>query len=207
MYNFFAMLSRMKYINRWGLMRNIKSENICEHSLDTAMIAHALVVIGNKRFGGDRDPGRAALLAMYHDASEIITGDLPTPIKYHSDRIRDAYRDVEGLAVDTLVEMLPEDLKGEYADILNFAGEGDEDYHRYVKAADKISAVAKCIEEKKFGNTEFIAAEKTLRQAVKDMDMPEADTFMEEFLPAYELALDELTELTEYRGKDEDWKY
>lgn len=192
--NFFAMLSRMKYINRWGLMRNTRDENISEHSLDTAMIAHALATIGNKRFGKNNNCERVALLAMFHDVSEIITGDLPTPVKYHNVEIRSAYREVEELAVDTLVDMLPEDMRGEYADILNFAGAEDSGYEIYVKAADKISALIKCIEEKKSGNTEFIGAEKSLRDTIEGINLPEVRIFMEEFLPAYELTLDEMTQ-------------
>lgn len=192
MKHFFAMISRMKYINRWGLMRNTREENICEHSHETAVIAHALAVIRNKRFGGAADPGRAAVLAMFHDSSEIITGDLPTPVKYHSPGIRSAYREVEELAVQKLVSMLPEDMKAEYRDILCLSKDGDEQYALIIKAADKISAVIKCIEEEKSGNSEFKSAEKTLRKAVEDMKLPEADVFMKEFLPSYSLTLDEL---------------
>ncbi len=188
---FFAMLSRMKYINRWGLMRNVRSENLCEHSLETALIAHALAVIGNKRLGRDYDPDRAATLAIFHDVTEIITGDLPTPVKYHSPEIRKAYGEVEQLAADRLVSMLPADMQEEYSKIL---ADHDDDvtYAPIVKAADKISAVIKCMEEKNSGNSEFLRAEETLRNAVKTLSLPEADIFMEEFLPAYSLTLDEL---------------
>lgn len=189
--SFFAMISRMKYINRWGLMRNTRPENLSEHSLDTAIIAHALSLIGNRRLGKRYNPERAALLCIYHDTSEIITGDLPTPVKYHSDEIRYAYRDVEQLAQNSLLSMLPEDLKPDYRDIMTYSGPEDAGLKPLVKAADKISAVIKCIEEKKSGNTEFETAEQTLRETIQHMALPEADIFMEEFLPAYLLTLDE----------------
>lgn len=192
MSNFFAMLSRMKYIDRWGLMRNTRNENIAEHCLETAEIAHALAVIGNKRFGKRYEPERAALLAMYHDAPEIITGDLPTPVKYHSPQIREAYAEVEELAVERLVSMLPEDMKDEYRDILSLGAEEDAKYAGIIKAADKLSAVVKCLEEEKSGNTEFSKAKLSLISAVEKLDIPEARVFTEEFLPAYSLTLDEL---------------
>lgn len=193
MKEFFAMLSRMKYINRWGLMRNTQNENIAEHSLDVAMIAHVLALLRIRRFGKICNPERAALLGLYHDATEIITGDLPTPVKYHSPEIRRAYGEVEALAADRLLSMLPEDLRGDYAGILLENNPEDEELRSLVKAADKISAVAKCIEERKTGNREFLQAEETLRQAVYDMHLPEADVFMEEFMPAYACSLDEYT--------------
>lgn len=189
--HFFAVISRMKYINRWGLMRNTRNENISEHSLDTAVIAHAIGVIGVQRFGRAYDVSRAALLAVFHDTSEIITGDLPTPVKYHSDDIREAYKKVEDIAQDNLLSMLPEDLRQHYKGLLKQDDEGDRELLRLVKAADKISAIIKCIEEKKSGNREFEKAEETLRSAVRDMKLPEADCFIDEFLPSYELTLDE----------------
>lgn len=192
--NFFAMLSRMKYINRWGLMRNTQSENIAEHSLEVAVIAHALALLRARRFGGNCDPERAALLGLYHDATEIITGDLPTPVKYHSPEIRRAYGEVEALAADKLLSMLPEDLRADYASLLSEGGVDDEELVPLVKAADKLSAVVKCIEERKTGNKEFVSAEETLRKAVLEMHLPEADAFMSEFLPAYEKSLDEYTQ-------------
>lgn len=192
--NFFAMLSRMKYINRWGLMRNTLNENIAEHSLEVAMIAHALALLRVRRFGGICDPERAALLGLYHDATEIITGDLPTPVKYHSPEIRRAYGEVEELAAERLLSMLPEDLREDYAPLLSEGGDGDAELVPLVKAADKLSAVVKCIEERKTGNREFLSAEDTLRKAVQDMHLPEADVFMLEFLPAYEKSLDEYTQ-------------
>ena len=179
MYPFFAMLSRMKYINRWGLMRNTRSENICEHSLEVALIAHALATVGNQKFGKSYNPERAALLAVFHDAPEIITGDMPTPVKYHSEEIRRAYGEVEDMAVEHLVSMLPEELREEYRKI------------PLVKAADKISAVIKCVEERISGNRDFSKAEQTITQAIRDMQLPEADYFMDQFLPSYGLTIEE----------------
>lgn len=191
MYPFFAMLSRMKYINRWGLMRNTRSENICEHSLEVALVAHALALIGNRRFGRDYDPERAALLAVLHDAPEIITGDMPTPVKYHSEEIRRAYGEVEDMAVEHLVSMLPEELRDEYRAAMTMAGEKDEALRPLVKAADKISAVIKCVEERRSGNRDFSKAEQTITRAIRDMKLPEADYFMKEFLPSYGLTIEE----------------
>lgn len=191
MYHFFAMLSRMKYINRWGLMRNTRQENICEHSLETAVIAHALASIGNQRFGRTYDPNRAAMLALLHDASEIITGDMPTPVKYHSEEIRQAYADVEGMAVERLVSMLPEELRPSYRELMTMSAPGDQELKPLVKAADRISAVIKCVEERQSGNQDFREAEKSTRKALEDMALPEAEHFLQEFLPSYGLTLDE----------------
>lgn len=191
-YAFFAMLSRMKYINRWGLMRNTRGENISEHSLETAMIAHCLALIGNRRLSKSYDENRATVLALFHDAPEIITGDLPTPVKYHSESIREAYGEVESVAVNRLLSMLPEDLAEDYSEILNESKDGDESLKPLVKAADKISALIKCIEEKKSGNTEFLQAEKSLRKQIRELNVEEARVFIDELLPAYTLTLDEL---------------
>ncbi len=191
MTHFYAMLSRMRYINRWGLMRNTRDENIGEHSLETAIIAHALAIIGNKRLNKNYDENRVCVLAAFHDVTEIITGDLPTPVKYHSPKIRQAYKEVESLAVDKLVNMLPNDLKSEYKEILEISSKEDEKYKLLIKAADKISAIIKCIEEKKSGNTEFNKAEQSLRQAVEKLNCEEANIFIKEALPSYELTLDE----------------
>jgi 5'-deoxynucleotidase len=191
MSHFFAVVSRMKYINRWGLMRNTREENLSEHSLETAMIAHALAVIGNRRLGKEIDPERVAVLALYHDATEILTGDLPTPVKYHSPQIRSAYREVEALAEKRLAGLLPEDLREEYESLLRFSGERDQEYKIYVKAADKISAIIKCVEEKKSGNQEFASAQRSLRETVDSLGLEEAQIFLREFLPSYELNLDE----------------
>ncbi|MCI8497084.1 MAG: 5'-deoxynucleotidase [Clostridiales bacterium] len=188
---FFAMLSRMKYISRWGLMRNTRPENICEHSHEVAVIAHALALLKNRRFGGQSDPARAALLGLYHDSSEILTGDLPTPVKYFNPAIKTAYKQVESVASEKLLSMLPYDLRADYTPLL-CPEETDAELWRIVKAADKISALIKCVEEQKAGNREFTKAEQTLRAAIVDMHLPEADCFLTEFLPAYQLTLDEL---------------
>ena len=188
--NFFAMLSRMKYINRWGLMNNTRTENISEHSIQTAIIAHALCVIHNKRFNGNIDANKIAVAAMFHDVSEIITGDMPTPVKYYNPAIVEAYKKVEEIAVDKLLSMLPDDLLEEYSPVLNFERENEELY-RFVKAADKISALIKCTEEQMTGSREFDKAKKTLEKDLENMNMPEIDVFLKEFLPAFSLTLDE----------------
>ena len=189
MNNFFGMLSRMKYINRWGLMRNNINENIAEHSLQVAIIAHGLAVIGNKRFGRNLNAEHIALMGIMHDTTESITGDLPTPIKYYAPEIRDAYKKVENIAANQLLKELPEDMQEAYEDILI---EDDSIEWKYVKAADKLSAYIKCIEEKNTGNTDFAKAEDTIRKALEDMQMEEIDVFIEEFLPAYVMTLDEI---------------
>lgn len=188
---FFAMVSRMKYINRWALMRNEHSENLMEHSFEVAVIAHALTVIANKRFDKNLDADRAALLGIYHDTPETLTGDLPTPIKYYSDEVRSAFRTVENVACKSLVDMLPEDLREEY-EAMFIPREEDAELWRYVKAADKISALIKCMEEKKAGNSEFVLAGESTAEAIRKLNLPEAEVFVKEFLPAYELTLDEL---------------
>lgn len=185
------MLSRMKYINRWGLMRNTKNENICEHSLETALVAHSLAMIGNTKFGKSYDAERAAMLAVLHDASEIITGDMPTPVKYHSEEIRRAYAEVEDMAIEHLVSMLPEELRPPYRELMTMNGEHDEELKPLVKAADKISAVIKCVEERHSGNRDFNKAENTITKSIEDMHLPEADYFMKEFLPSYGLTVEE----------------
>ena len=191
--NFFAMMSRMKYIDRWALMRNSYTENISEHSLEVSMLTHALCVIGNKRLGKKLDAEKAVLVALYHDASEIITGDMPTPIKYLNKDIKGAFKDIEAKANMRLLDMLPEDLKEDYQEI--FFPKEDMGYElKLVKAADKLSALIKCIEEEKMGNLEFKSAGKTLQNSIIDMHLEEADIFMKEFLPAYHLTLDELNE-------------
>ncbi|MBQ3151166.1 MAG: 5'-deoxynucleotidase [Clostridia bacterium] len=189
--SFFALLSRMKYINRWALMRNAHAENLSEHSLDVAVIAHALVLLHNKRFGGSLNAERAAVLSLFHDAPEILTGDMPTPVKYYNEQVRDAYRVVEDSACRTILSMLPDDLKDEYTDFF-FQSEKDSDLWKFVKAADKICALIKCIEEKKAGNTEFASAAESTLRSIKEMNLPEANNFIEEFLPDFEKTLDEL---------------
>ena len=188
-YGFFAFLSRMKYINRWGLMRNTRNENIQEHSLQVAMIAHALALIRNSRFGGSVDANRAAVIAMYHDCDEIITGDLPTPIKYFNNSIREAYREVEASAKQKLLSMLPEDMRDIYCSLL--CHEGDDEVQRLVKAADTLSAYIKCIEELSMGNSEFEQAEAATRKKLEAMAIPEVTVFMREYMGAFRLSLDE----------------
>lgn len=188
---FFAMISRMKYINRWALMRNEHTENLSEHSFEVASIAHALAVIGNRRFGKSYNTDRAALIGLYHDAPETLTGDMPTPVKYYSEQVRAAYKTVEENACKRLVSMLPEEFREDYAPFFTPC-EADRELWRLVKAADKISALIKCGEERKAGNSEFETAARGLHGAVADMNLPEADYFLEEFLPCYEMTLDEL---------------
>ena len=188
--NFFAYISRMRYIGRWSLMRNSLPENIQEHSHMVAVIAHALGVIRRDVFGVPCDPNEAAAVALYHDASEILTGDLPTPIKYHSADIRGAYQQVEKLACDKLLATLPDELRPAYEQLLT--GETQERLHDLVKAADKLSAYIKCIEERKAGNNEFLSAEKQTRAVLEASKLPEVGFFLEHFIPAFELNLDEL---------------
>lgn len=172
-------------------MKNARSENISEHSLDTAMIAHALALIGNRFFDKKYLSEQIAMWALFHDCAEIITGDLPTPVKYYSSEIRNAYQEVEKVAVKQLLSLLPEELREDYEKLLA-EDQMPPEYRKLVKAADKLSALAKCLEEKKSGNTEFREAEKTIHQALIKMDLPEVRYFMEQFLPSYGLTLDEL---------------
>ena len=188
--NFFALISRMRHIQRWSLMRNSIEENIQEHSHMVAVLAHALGVIRRDIFGLPCDPDACATVALYHDASEILTGDLPTPIKYHDAEITEAYRRVESIANEKLVDMLPEEMRRAFEPVL--MGETAEKYHDIVKAADKMSAYIKCIEERKAGNNEFISAEKQTLAALKAYGMKEVDYFLENFMPAFEKTLDEL---------------
>ncbi len=186
---FFAIISRMKYINRWGLMRNTITENISEHSLETAFIAHLLALYRNVRFGGNVNPERAALLAMYHDVTEIITGDLPTPVKYYNKEIKAEYDRVEEIAKDKMISYLPDDLQEYYRPLLGKTEE-EKELWQLVKAADKLSALIKCLEERQMGNTDFSAAEKSTLESVHAMNLPEAEEFIKEFLPSYGLTLD-----------------
>ena len=187
---FFAYISRMRYIGRWSLMRNALPENIQEHSHMVAVLAHALGVIRRDVFGQPCDPNEAAAVALYHDSSEILTGDLPTPIKYHSRAIMGAYRQVEALACDKLLATLPPELRPTYEALLT--GETQERLHDLVKAADKLSAYIKCVEERKAGNNEFLSAERQTRAALEESPLPEVAYFLEHFIPAFELDLDEL---------------
>ena len=186
--SFFAMLSRMKYIYRWSLMRNTERESLSEHCLETAIIAHSLAVIGRDVMGRETNPEKTALLAMYHDAPEILTGDMPTPVKYFTQGLRSAYAEVEQEAGERLLALLPEELAPSYRELL-MPDEQSAEY-RYVKAADKLSALIKCMEERKAGNMEFSAAEQSTLAAIKALAMPEADYFIEHFIPAYSLTLD-----------------
>lgn len=187
--HFFALVSRMKYINRWALMRNTESENLYEHSFEVAVIAHALCVIGNERFSRSYDADRAAVIALYHDFSEILTGDMPTPVKYRNESLKSEYKKVEREAAQSLVEQLPEDLQGEYGNIMLC---DDVELARIVKAADKLSALIKCSDELKMGNSEFSSAYDSTLKAIKDMHLQEADVFINEFMPSYSLPIDKL---------------
>ena len=186
---FFALIARMRYIDRWALMRNTDTENVQEHSHMVAVLAHALAVIQNKHFGGTLDPGAVAVAALYHDATEIITGDMPTPIKYHDSVLRDSYKAVEAAAAEELLAMLPQELRGEYAPLLR---EEDPEIRAVVKAADKLSAYLKCVEELKAGNQEFRLAQEQTYAALQDNPLPALQYFMAHFLPAFRLTLDEL---------------
>lgn len=190
LYNFFAFLSRMKHITRWGLMRNTDTENIQEHSLQVAMIAHGLAVISNVYFGNNIDAEKVAVLAIYHDSNETLTGDMPTPIKYFNPSIQQAYKDLEQVSKEKLLSLLPDEMVPIYRKILFFDESSPEG--RIVKAADRICAYIKCIEEEKAGNREFKkAAEATLKK-IQDMKMPEVEFFFKHFIPGFSLTLDEI---------------
>ena len=193
-YNFFAYISRMRYIERWSLMRNSLPENIQEHSHMVAVLAHALGIIRRDVFLRPCEPDKCAAAALYHDCSEILTGDLPTPIKYHSPDIMAAYKQVEQIANDKLLATLPEALRAAFAPYMQ---EDDEDIREIVKAADKLSAYIKCIEERKAGNNEFLSAEKQTRARLDESELPELKYFLENFIPAFELTLDELGTIEE----------
>ena len=189
--SFFAFASRIKYINRWALMRNTTYETLSQHSYEVATLAHALAVIGNRRLGKTYDAARAALLGLYHDTPEIITGDMPTPVKYHSGEMREAFAKVEQYAGERLLSMLPDDLRPASEPLLTENGT-ETDLCRLVKAADKHSAYIKCNEERKAGNAEFSEAEKATKKALENLDCPELQIFLSDFLPAYSLPLDKL---------------
>ena len=187
--HFFAYISRMRFIQRWALMRNTAAENVQEHSHQVAVLAHALAVIRNEKFGGLVDAGAVAVTALYHDASEILTGDMPTPIKYDNPAIRKAYKDVEAVAERKLVECLPPELQESYREIVSPV---DGEIEVLVKAADKLSAHIKCLEELKAGNNEFREAAAQTRKALEEYDLPEVRYFMNTFLDSFTLTLDEL---------------
>lgn len=191
---FYAMLSRMKYINRWGLMRNTREENLSEHSLEVAFIAHALGIINNEVFNGSINADRLAILGMYHDVTEIITGDMPTPVKYYNSEIRTAYKKVERAAGQEILTGLPENIRKRYNKLLT-ESETEKELWIYVKAADKLSALIKCIEERKMGNTDFFKAEQSTLDSIKNMGIAEADYFIEHFIPAYSMTLDESVDI------------
>lgn len=197
MYHFFAYLSRLKLIRRWGLMRSTQPENDAEHSLQVAMIAHGLAVLGRERYGRQVEPEHVLALAVYHDATEVITGDLPTPVKYHSAALRTSYAQVESLAAQRLAAMLPGDMQAAFAPYL--AQENDE-AHRLVKAADRISAYVKCVEEQRAGNREFDAAGEKILQSIREIDLPEVRDFMAEFVPSFNVTLDELNSENDTAG-------
>ena len=191
MNHFFSYMARMKHIKRWGLMRNTREENIQEHSLQTAMIAHALALIKNRMFGGNVDAERVLALAVYHEAGEVITGDLATPIKYFNPEIKTAYKQIERVAEEKLVDMLPGELKSDYIELI-LNRESEPELYAIVKAADKICAYLKCVEELSAGNSEFTKAKKTIEKSIKQMGRPEVDYFMKTFVPSFELTLDEM---------------
>ncbi|WP_019209319.1 5'-deoxynucleotidase [Yersinia massiliensis] len=192
MSHFFAHLSRLKLINRWPLMRNVRTENVSEHSLQVAFVAHALAIIKNRKFNGNLNADRIALLAMYHDASEVITGDLPTPIKYYNPQIAHEYKKIEKVAQQKLIEMLPKELQHDFRCLL------DEHYYSeeekaLVKQADALCAYLKCLEELSAGNNEFIQAKVRLEKTLAMRQSPEMDYFMEVFVPSFSLSLDEIS--------------
>lgn len=190
MNSFFALISRMRYIGRWGLMRSSIPENVQEHSHMVAVIAHALGVIRREVFGRECDPNALAAAALFHDAPEIITGDMPTPVKYHSGALTAAYKEVERGAAEKLVSMLPVELRCAYEPLIS--GDVGEENEQLVKAADRLSAYIKCIEERKAGNLEFLSAERQTLERIRSMALPEAEYFLEHFIPAFEQDLDGL---------------
>ncbi len=189
---FFAHLARMKLIHRWPLMRNVRTENVSEHSLQVAMVAHALAIIKNRKFAGNVDGQRIALLAMYHDASEVITGDLPTPIKYHNPQIAHEYKKIEKFAQQKLLDMLPEELQEDFKELLIEDLQSDEE-HFIVKQADTLCAYLKCLEELSAGNSEFTLAKKRLEKMLDERNSPEMQYFIENFVPGFNLSLDEIS--------------
>ena len=192
-FSFFACLSRLKLIRRWSLMRNTVPENDAEHSLQVAMIAHAIAVIARDRYGKQIDPEHVLSLAVYHDATEVMTGDLPTPVKYHNDELRGAYHQLEALSADRLLALLPKDMQTAFVPYMK-QEPGYE--HTLVKAADRISAYIKCMEEQRAGNREFDYAAENIRKSIDAIDLPEVKDFLTDFLPAFDMTLDELNHPT-----------
>ena len=192
-HHFFAYVSRLRYIRRWGLMRSVMPENDAEHSLQVAMIAHAIAIMGRDRYGRQVDPEHVLALGVYHDVSEVITGDMPTPVKYQTDELRRSYKDVERMANERLLSMLPEGLRPAYAPYLSIPADEER---QIIKAADSISAYLKCLEEKRAGNREFDAAGESIKAALEQIELPEVQDFIREFVPSFELSLDELNQPT-----------
>ncbi|KMW72016.1 5'-nucleotidase [Photorhabdus luminescens subsp. luminescens] len=192
MSHFFAHLSRLKLINRWPLMRNVRTENVSEHSLQVAFVAHALAIIKNRKFGGNVNAERIALLAMYHDASEVITGDLPTPVKYHNPHIAREYKKIEKIAQKKLLEMLPTELQEDFRSILDDSQHTAEETF-IIKQADSLCAYLKCLEELSAGNHEFNLAKTRLEKTLADRHSQEMDYFMQVFVPGFNLSLDEIS--------------
>ncbi len=200
-HGFFGLMARLKLINRWSLMRSTRTENLAEHSLEVAMIAHALCTIGNAYFEKKLDADRAAVYALYHDVAEIITGDLPTPVKYFSKETKETYRELENTALHSMLSMLPKEIQPQYRQILFFEeSEEDQYFKKLVKAADKISAWIKCVEEETAGNREFMSAKEMAINSLKAMELPEVEMFMQLFGASYGLDLDSLS------AKDRSWK-
>jgi len=187
---FFAILSRQKHIKRWGLMRNSSAEDVAQHTAQCAMLAHALAVIGNRRLGRAYDPAQAALRALYHESAEVLTGDLATPVKYFDQNLRDAYKRIETLAEQRLLQTLPQDMQEEYSALLT---PPIDDIAKIVKAADRLCAYLKCVEELQAGNQEFESAARATLAKLSEMDCPEASIFLEEFAPAFGLTIDEIS--------------
>lgn len=189
-YNFYAFMDRMKYIKRWQLMRSVREENIMEHSQQVAMLAHSLAVINNKIFGGSADAAKAALYAIYHECSEVLTGDLPTPIKYFNNNIEGAYKSLEERACDKLLNTLPDELRGEFEKSVKPDAKSAE--YALMKAADRLAAYIKCLEELRSGNREFAKAKQSIEDDLHSRNMPEVEYFFEKFIKSFELTLDEL---------------
>ena len=189
-YNFYAFLDRMKYIKRWSLMRSVRDENIMEHSQQVAMLAHALAVISNKVYGGNVDAEKCVMYAVYHECPEVMTGDLPTPIKYFNNSIHGAYKDLEDKACDKLLDMLPDELKGDITKYIKPDTACRE--YKIVKAADRLAAYIKCLEEHRCGNSEFEKAKKSIEEDLHSRNMPEVEYFFKNFISSFNLTLDEL---------------